>query len=292
LTSDVKWAARVLDGDQSAILTHLEESTPVRLMATMGELAVTYKEELVTQAVKRAEEGRYDYLPVRSMPAGPIIGLFRRSDAEEKGSVPVACVMQPLSGANLIGANAPLLDFVYTADTSPCRLVLDRSEIRGVVTVSDIQRLPVRTVLFSQFIHLELLLTENLRTKFGGAEDILQLIPEPRRSHAMRRWKRSVTANMDHDPFNVLMFTDKKLLASYVEEFAPVREKMKADFTAITRNLRNPIAHGDEFALTVETALAVVVAARHLRKWIEYLSNVRQPLHPTWSVGGTSAVLP
>ena len=49
-------------------------------------------------------------------------------------------------------------------------LVLDRSEIRGLVTLSDLQRLPVRTALFGLFIHLELALTEVLRTRLGSGE--------------------------------------------------------------------------------------------------------------------------
>ena len=83
------------------------------------------------------------------------------------GAASVRDVMQPMSSANLIAIEAPLLQFVLSADTNPCRLILDDTEIRGLVTLSDIQRLPVRTALFGQFIHLKLLLTEVLRREIG-----------------------------------------------------------------------------------------------------------------------------
>jgi hypothetical protein len=56
---------------------------------------------------------------------------------------------------------------VWTSNQQPRRLVLEGTEIRGIVTLSDIQKLPVRIALFSLFIHFELLLTEHLREEMS-----------------------------------------------------------------------------------------------------------------------------
>lgn len=97
-----------------------------------------------------------------------MIGLFCRGASRSSGPATVRQVMQPLDGAaNLISADAPLIDPVVTAATCPCRLVPDGTEIRGLVTRSDFQRLPVRSILFGLFIHLEFLLTHVLKSVVG-----------------------------------------------------------------------------------------------------------------------------
>src|SRR5262249_55324712 len=101
--------------------------------------------EPVAKAISRADQHRFDYLPVRDSIEGPVVGLFARKSVGSDRTARVRDVMQPLSSANLIAIDAPLLQFVLSADTNPCRLILDDTEIRGLVTLSDIQRLPVRT---------------------------------------------------------------------------------------------------------------------------------------------------
>jgi hypothetical protein len=123
------WAAHALS-DDDAILAQLDQSIPVRLIATLGALTSAVADEPVADADRRAAEHRFDFLPVRSRSEGSIVGLFRRDDNRYGSNAVVR--EQPLDGAtNLISADAPLSDFVTTADISPYRLVLDRAEIRG-----------------------------------------------------------------------------------------------------------------------------------------------------------------
>jgi hypothetical protein len=56
---------------------------------------------------------------------------------------PVSARMSRLSDENLIGADASILTFVRNADRQKCRLVLSGLEISGLVSLSDLQRLPV-----------------------------------------------------------------------------------------------------------------------------------------------------
>ena len=53
--------AASLDGDQDAILSHLERSTPVRLMATIGAFTAADAAEPVAEAISRADQHRFDY---------------------------------------------------------------------------------------------------------------------------------------------------------------------------------------------------------------------------------------
>lgn len=260
-----------LDGDQDAILSHLERSTPVRLMATIGIFISADVAEPVAAAISRADEHRFDYLPVREGVDGPVVGLLARQDISPDRAVRVREVMQPLSSANLIAIDAPLLQFVLTADTAPCRLVLDDTEIRGLVTLSDIQRLPVRTALFGLFIHLELLLTEMLRRTIGSDHSPFEFLSDGRAESARNRWETFRASSLDHDPYSALLFGDKKTIAKKLKLCGRSGVQIDADLNSIETNLRNPIAHGADYALTRPAALELVRVTRLVKTWIGYL---------------------
>jgi hypothetical protein len=264
-------SANSLDGDQDAILSHLERSTPVRLMATIGAFVAADAAEPVAEAARRADQNRFDYLPVRKGVDGPVVGLFAREGIPPDGAVPVRDVMQPLSSANLIAIDAPLLQFVLSADTNPCRLILDDTEIRGLVTLSDIQRLPVRTALFSLFIHLELLLTEVLRREIGPDRSPFELLSGKRAEDARERWETFKASGLDHDSYSALMFADKKTIAKKLKLCKLSGERIDTELNSIEARLRNPIAHGADYARTEAAALETVRVARLVKTWIDAL---------------------
>lgn len=267
--------ASSLDGDHDAILSHLERSTPVRLMATIGDFVSTNTAASVRDAVALADECRFDYLPVCEGLGGPVVGLFERKIAPLEPDLAVGTVMQPLSSVNLIAIDAPLLQFVLSADKSPCRLILDDTEIRGLVTLSDIQRLPVRTALFSLFIHLELLLTDALRREIGPDRSPFDCLSSKRAEEARERWGTFRASGLDHDPYSALMFSDKKTIAKKLKLCKLSGERIDTELNSIEAKLRNPIAHGADYALTEATALETVQVARLVKAWIERLRRAQ-----------------
>ena len=74
------WPASSLAGDQDAIMANLERNTPVRLMATMGDLTVAFADERTEVALARARDHRFDFLPVRRAQGEQIVGLFSCDD--------------------------------------------------------------------------------------------------------------------------------------------------------------------------------------------------------------------
>ncbi len=269
------WAAPTLDRDQDAILEALENNVPVRLMATVGNLVAAQADERARDALARASEGGFDYLPVRNGHDGPIVGLFSREDALDSKNKQVKDIMKPLSVDNLIGANAPLLQFVYGADQSPCRLLLGSTEICGIVTLSDMQRIPVRTAIFGLFIHLELVLTEALE-RMLGSNCPFELLSEkhPKRADEARsRWKEAKNNNMDQNKTNSLQFTDKKLLLMKLNGFGISATQIDRKLGLIERHLRDPIAHGSQYAATRDGALTTVKATKLVRDWIKIVRS-------------------
>jgi hypothetical protein len=266
--SDGFLPAASLDGDQDAILSHLERSTPVRLMATIGTFIAADASEPVAEAISRADRHRFDYLPVRKRTERPVVGLFARRGVGADGAARVRDVMQPLSSANVIAIDAPLLQFVLSADNNPCRLILDDTEICGLVTLSDIQRLPVRTALFSLFIHLELLLTEALRREIGPDRSPFDFLSGKRAEDAGERWETFKANSLDRDPYSALMFGDKKTIARKLRLCGVSAERIDKELNSIETKLRNPIAHGADYALTEAAALDTVRVARLVKSWI------------------------
>jgi hypothetical protein len=65
-----------LSVDQDRTLEQAERATPVRLIATFNGLTTTTPEARVSQALGLANEGRFDYLPVRQEVHGPLLAFL------------------------------------------------------------------------------------------------------------------------------------------------------------------------------------------------------------------------
>ncbi|MGO4843671.1 hypothetical protein AB4144_66485, partial [Rhizobiaceae sp. 2RAB30] len=71
---------------------------------------------------------------------------------------------EALREAHLIGADASILSFVKEADTRPFRLLVSERGIVGLVSLSDLQKLPVRAALFGLVTGLEMAMTDAILT--------------------------------------------------------------------------------------------------------------------------------
>ena len=87
-------------------------------------------------------------------------GQVRYND--ERSSLSVGKVYEPLSEENSLRGDSPLIDYILTADTRPFRLVEMPGNKIGTVDVEDLQKVPVRILLFMHFIQLEDMLVRRL----------------------------------------------------------------------------------------------------------------------------------
>jgi hypothetical protein len=244
-------------------------------MATMASLVTAEASEPVADALRRAQPFGFDYLPVTTQQGGAIVGLLEvvRAARADHGA-PVSALMDPLSASNLIGADAPLLSFVCAAHQHPCRLVLDGTAISGIVTLSDLPRLPVRTAIFGLFIHLEMFLTQMLRDLRVGGDDPIAALREGSRGRARKRWERRERQRTQRDQFDVMLFAEKRALAVDHGALETVRDRLELDLKLI-EELRNPIAHGNDFAVTREEARRTAATVWLLREWTIWFRDWR-----------------
>lgn len=87
-----------------------------------------------------------------------IIGLYNaaRWFTDTVPPEPVGNDFTPISEDILIGADASIFDFLRTADSNPTQLVVREHGITGLISLSDIQQLPVRAALFTLITGFEM----------------------------------------------------------------------------------------------------------------------------------------
>ena len=91
----------------------------------------------------------------------------------------VGDICEPLSQENCLRGDSPLMEYILTADDRPFRMVQLANDKPGTVDVEDLQKLPVRILLFTKFSHLETLLARQLCTSRPKLLDILRTTEGP-----------------------------------------------------------------------------------------------------------------
>src|SRR6266550_170508 len=118
----------------------LETGLQVQHIATLGQKLRTCqiddKRDIATLFADSQFDG-FDYIPVRK--GNSIIGVISR---EDKGNIDKNN-LQRLDESNLISAQEPLTRFIPLMAITSYRLVLQGASIQGIVTRSDLLKLPV-----------------------------------------------------------------------------------------------------------------------------------------------------
>jgi hypothetical protein len=129
----------------TARLRQVQGNLPVSLiMVPRKSFVTTNLREHQDILNERNSRTRFSYFPIEDA-AGKIIGLY---DASRwfKGRAPSRQVREdyiPLGEDILIGSSVSIFDFITTSHKFPTKLVVEESGIAGLVSLSDIQQLPV-----------------------------------------------------------------------------------------------------------------------------------------------------
>jgi len=207
----------------------------------------------------------FDQIPVRD-DSERIVGVLLR--AKNTGSGKVAVSMQLLDESLLISAEAPLMSFVRLAGIAPYKLVLNQDGIRGIVTRSDLLKLPVRLLAFAGVTHLESLMYELIRKKHRHGDDSWTGSLEKKRRDKIRwKEKKLKKSRMEIDLLELTDFCDKRDLVSQIAD--PGRDF--ADDLVKAEELRNQIAHAATFIASDADARAFALQLQKTERWIQAL---------------------
>jgi hypothetical protein len=261
-TASTQWASAALNSDAVAALPQLEAAMQVRLMATTP-FDHCYVEEDVAAVLARFSEKDYDHIPVRD--GHHVVGVFNCKEGHPSSSA-MRDVMQPLTELWLLSADTPLLSFIERADERPYCLVLDGEMITGIVTLSDLQKLPVRPAIFLLITHLELLIGNWLRGR--KEEEWLGTLDDVSRKRIRKAFKELKQENLALDLVTSTTFSDKYRAAVALKAFPEA--SAKKDLEEICK-LRNSIAHAWEYGNQPDCAKTVARRVRLARQYIKKL---------------------
>ena len=260
------WAPSDLDSS-SEVFETLHTGLKVNLIATARETLRTCRPDESVAAVLRRNIEAYDFIPVVNENAGVnqhIIGLFHAANYTCNKDVQdrIEDNFKNLSEEFMIGADASILDFLMDADANPCRLLVSGANIIGLVSLSDLQKLPVRAVLFALVTGFEITMMDAIRRIYKREADWMSALSSERRAKVEYQKKSSETADAFVDTLLFTQFADKKTLISKRLHKTKSKSSFETSLKAIEM-LRNKVAHANEYA----------TSPAHARKVCEPLEN-------------------
>jgi hypothetical protein len=145
------------------------------------------------------------------------------------------------------------------------------ARIDGLVSLSDLQKLPVRAALFALITHLEMTMTDAIRRECMASATWKARLSPDRLEKIEARQK---SAKKDDNWVDDLLFTefaDKKTIIRKGAIVSDARTHFEKAMTDAQR-LRDLLAHANDYAESRAAAAKVCRTARTIEHWIEQLT--------------------
>ena len=228
-------------------------------------------------AVQAMDRHDYDALGVRQ--DGYVAGYAVRGELGED-----ACgqYFRPFEESQLVSESAPLADVVLRLSKSPRLFVWVLGAVGGIITLSDMQKPPVRMWLFGMITLIEMRLSRLIKQMCPG-ESWKKQVSEGRLQKAESLLEERRRRNQSLELLDCLQFSDKGQIVARNEQIRtltrfPSRRQVEEEIKAL-ESLRNNLAHSqDILSCDWET---IVVLCQDLEGVIEGSEQVRHVLAGT-----------
>lgn len=255
-------------GREAAEFHDLHAGLTVSMISTKRADFVCCGKEDRLGAVVAGNTEKFDYMPVQDSGDGDghIVGVVRLAEYYETPApeMQVREAYEPLREGHLIGSDASILSFVREADARPFRLLVSERGIVGLVSLSDLQNLPVRAALFGLVTGLEMAMTDTIRLYDPDGSKWRTCISGPRQ---IALDSRIDAARKTSGIINELLFTEfcdkRDIIRKLVFAGDPRRNEFEGKLKAIEK-LRNDLAHANHYADTNEKAADVCGVVRDI----------------------------
>lgn len=196
------------------------------------------------EAVRVRFSDRFDFVPVRNGTA--VVGVLALSEGPRPGKV-VRERMEPLTDEILIEERASLISALSSlVGGRGFRLVLRSSKVEGIVTASDLLKLPVRTMAFSYITHLERVMAARISADFASSEEWLDGLSKKRKRGLRKKERLLKDARREPDLIELTDLCDKREVIKRHLLAKGERGKFERELKAV-ESLRNDLAHAAEF---------------------------------------------
>ncbi|HLO87508.1 MAG TPA: hypothetical protein VK203_21235 [Nostocaceae cyanobacterium] len=175
-----------------------------------------------------------------------INGYVERSSLIQAKSGKCSDYQKVFNAQELIAISTPLMKLLPILQHTPRLFVLDCNQVSGIITHGDLQKAPVRMLLFGLITLLEMNLLRLVRLYYQ--QDAWQKGLKSDRIEAARRlWRESQERNEATDLLDYIQFCDKReLVLNHPELFQQLGLKSKRSaerFLKSAEHLRNRLAH-------------------------------------------------
>ncbi len=257
-----RWASAPNDMSAEAFLRSVEAQGSVSLIATPWASVKTEIARDWRSIEHDPAMADFDQVPLISPKDAKIEAIYIRG----RGRV-------FLDSGMFMAADAPLIAFVEDADRQRFRLLLSGNEIIGLVTLSDLQKLPVYALIFGMVIAAELLLMDSIRQKCRQNPDHwLTYLSKHQRDRIERYWEQAVGHNTAIDRVSYASLTDEIRVALHLGMFERngVIHQQLQDLVP----LRNKVCHAMEVAPNPEQAMRISASVRDALSLIRQLQSL------------------
>jgi CBS domain-containing protein len=210
----------------------------VRLIGTFEPDLVCAPVDAIADAWLDTAPPDFDQFPVRD--ADRTLGLLVRGDCPGRL---VRDAMLPLSEELIVSADMAIAELIPRMRTLPCRLILRGDRIDGLVTHSDLLKLPVRIVVFGLLTHLEMVMADLVSTHWPADEWLTALGPG-RRAKLLEKETVLRQRGLNPPRIELTEFADKRDLCKRL--LAGGRTRFDREMDEL-RNLRDQLAHAATF---------------------------------------------
>jgi hypothetical protein len=230
------------------------------------------RDEYVGDVAERVRGMDFDNVPVRAEGA---ISAVVEGIKQQPPELRVGEVARPLQEDMLVSGSMSLVAFLPQIANREYRLVVDADRILGLVTPSDVARLPVRLVVFTLLVHLEETMLSLIRVNHTD-DHALDQLPVDRKEAVEETLEAQRRAGLNPSPLDATQFRDKAELLfrlQLLDDEPTARQLLTADLY----QLRNAVDHVREYAQTPETLAAFLIHVQAMRTWIERLTEMFPP---------------
>ena len=258
-----------LDAELDAALAAMGASFHVRLIGTFEPDLVWAPVDAMATRWLAENNPDFDQFPVKTGSATVGV-LLRHGDHGEKT---VGEAMHPLREGLIVSADMPIQDLIPQLRETHHRLVLRGGSIDGLVTQSDLLKLPVRLVVFALITHLEQVMADLILAHWNDGSWIA-LLNDERRALLLEKEEDLRRRGMNPPRTELTEFADKRGLCKRLVEGSKSRFVEEIDHV---RDLRDQIMHAATFLDQSNNKTSVAAFAdtfESAKRWIGELSRL------------------
>ena len=227
----------------TAVLDSMEQSLSVDLIATRP-MVTCNCDDSAQEVLRRPGFNGIDQIPVRR--EGSVIGVLERAVSEGECCRSGEC-MRTLDERMLVASTTGILSYVHLAAGSPYHLVLKHGTIDGIVTPSDLLKLPVRLVLFAYLTHFEATMARVIRARCPD-ESWQDRLKPTRLKRAEGEFEEGCKTNVYAERLYYTQWCDKRdILAAVLPESVRGSKTGFVDDCDQLEDLRNCVMHTNQY---------------------------------------------